>query len=76
LTLRLGTIAAGAQAGIGNVAAGSLFALTQSAAMGGAVAGVVNGAVTGVGAVAVAYEALRGGRQDVGDGKVVRKEED
>jgi hypothetical protein len=40
-------MAATAQAGIGNVAAGSLFATGQSAAMGGAVSSVV----TSVGAV-------------------------
>ncbi|KAG6892963.1 hypothetical protein C0992_011715 [Termitomyces sp. T32_za158] len=32
----MGTIAAGIQAGLGNVAAGSAFALAQSIAMGGA----------------------------------------
>ena len=47
----LGTFAAAAQAGIGNVVAGSLFATVQSAAMGGAIpalAYVVGGAVTGL----------------------------
>jgi hypothetical protein len=42
----VGSIAAGLQAGIGNVAAGSLFAAAQSVAMGGA----LSGAVTAVGA--------------------------
>ena len=47
----LGTLAAGIQSGIGNVAAGSLFASVQGAAMGAGipvVAQVVGGAVTGV----------------------------
>ncbi|KAH9980658.1 hypothetical protein BJV74DRAFT_953048 [Russula compacta] len=38
-----GSIAAGMQAGIGNVAAGSLFAIAQSVAMGGAVPGKPSG---------------------------------
>jgi len=51
-----GSIAAGLQAGIGNVAAGSLFAMAQSAAMGGAVSSVVTaaGALGGGGAAAAA----------------------
>jgi len=47
----LGTLAAGIQSGIGNVAAGSLFATVQGAAMGAGtpvVAQAVGGAVTGV----------------------------
>jgi hypothetical protein len=40
----LGSIAAGMQAGIGNVVAGSLFAAAQSVAMGGAVPAVVSAA--------------------------------
>ncbi|KAI1135340.1 hypothetical protein F5Y05DRAFT_416327 [Hypoxylon sp. FL0543] len=40
-----GSLAAGAQAGIGNVAAGSLFATLQSAGMAGYGAAIVNGVV-------------------------------
>ena len=58
LSLRpLGTLAAGIQSGIGNVAAGSLFAGAQGAAMGAGlpvVANVVGGAVTGVVGLAAA----------------------
>jgi hypothetical protein len=43
-------MAAAAQAGIGNVAAGSLFATVQSVAMGGAMAGTVSTAASAVGA--------------------------
>lgn len=49
----LGTMAAGMQAGIGNVVAGSLFATAQSVAMGGAVPGLVS-AAGGMGAGAAA----------------------
>ena len=45
----IGSIAAGLQAGIGNVAAGSLFAAAQSMAMGGGIPAVVS-AVGGLGA--------------------------
>ena len=47
----LGTLAAGIQSGIGNVAAGSLFATAQGAAMGAGtpvVAQVIGGVVTGI----------------------------
>ena len=47
LTL-LGSSAAGIQAGIGNVAAGSLFAILQSAGAGGAGASILGGTVFGV----------------------------
>lgn len=59
LDLCTGTAAAGIQAGIGNVAAGSLFAMVQSFAMGGAAAvavGTVGTVLVGgaaVGAVAL-----------------------
>ena len=46
-----GSAAAGMQAGIGNVVAGSAFAVLQSAAAGGAGAAVVNGVVGGTAAV-------------------------
>ncbi|KAI9465363.1 hypothetical protein BJY52DRAFT_1221020 [Lactarius psammicola] len=46
-----GTMAAGIQAGIGNVVAGSLFATAQSVAMGGAIPAVVSAAGAGLGAV-------------------------
>lgn len=49
----IGSIAAGLQAGIGNVAAGSLFAAAQSIAMGGGVPAAVS-AVGGMGAGAAA----------------------
>lgn len=45
----IGSLAAGFQAGIGNVVAGSAFAMAQSATMGGAVAGTVNAAFVGAG---------------------------
>lgn len=41
----IGSAAAGMQAGIGNVAAGSVFAICQSAAAGGSAATMVNGVV-------------------------------
>lgn len=53
----LGTLAAGLQAGIGNVAAGSLFATVQGTAMGAGIpvfAQVVGGAVTGAVGLVVA----------------------
>jgi hypothetical protein len=49
----LGSIAAGMQAGIGNVVVGSLFATAQSVAMGGAVPAAVS-AAGGMGAGAAA----------------------
>ncbi|KAF2654039.1 hypothetical protein K491DRAFT_694121 [Lophiostoma macrostomum CBS 122681] len=54
LTTASGSAAATAQAGIGNVAAGSVFAFFQSAAAGGAATAVVNGLVGGTAAVAAA----------------------
>ncbi|ORY68697.1 uncharacterized protein BCR38DRAFT_482188 [Pseudomassariella vexata] len=53
-----GTFAAMAQAGIGNVAAGSLFATLQSAGMGGAGAAMVQtlGAATGFGGALTAWK--------------------
>ena len=45
----IGSIAAGMQAGIGNVVAGSLFATAQSVAMGGGVPAVIS-AIGGMGA--------------------------
>lgn len=56
----LGTLAAGIQSSIGNVAAGSLFATAQSVAMGGGIpilwtiCGGVVGAVVGAVGMAVA----------------------
>jgi len=47
LTCLIGSTAAGAQAGIGSVAAGSTFAVLQSAAAGGAGAILVNGIAAG-----------------------------
>lgn len=49
-----GTLAAGAQAGVGNIAAGGIFATIQSAAMGGYGVAAVAGAVQGLGAGVVA----------------------
>ncbi|KAL7926146.1 bacterial low temperature requirement A domain-containing protein [Trichoderma austrokoningii] len=61
------SIASAVQAGIGNVAAGSLFATIQSAAMGGygvaAMAGsaqAVGGAVAGAGGISTAWTWLKG----------------
>ena len=57
LTHHIGTIVAGLQAGIGNVAVGSLSAAAQSVAMGGTISGVVTAigtAMGGTGAAAVA----------------------
>ena len=48
----VGTLAAGAQAGIGNVVAGSVFATAQSVAMGGALPGVITAAGAGIAGVA------------------------
>jgi len=53
----LGTFAAALQAGIGNVAAGSLFAAAQAATMGGGIPvlfSIIGGVVTGVLGVAAA----------------------
>ncbi|KAI0289368.1 hypothetical protein BC826DRAFT_1032338 [Russula brevipes] len=52
-----GSLAAGWQASIGSVAAGSVFSTIQSVAMGGAIPTVVNaiGAVAAVGASAAVY---------------------
>jgi hypothetical protein len=63
LTQHIGSIAAGLQAGIGNVAAGSLFAAAQSVAMGGMLTGVLTGVGTafggaGAGAAAAAVAVL------------------
>lgn len=49
-----GTVAAGVQSWIGNVAGGSLFATFQSAAMGGSGAAAVAGAAQGAGATVAA----------------------
>ncbi|KAH9067535.1 hypothetical protein EDB87DRAFT_3643 [Lactarius vividus] len=48
-----GTMAAGIQAGIGNVAAGSLFATAQSVAMGGAIPSIITAIGAGLGGVVV-----------------------
>ena len=53
----VGTLAAGIQSTIGNVAAGSLFATAQATAMGAGIpvlANAIGGAVTGVVGVAIA----------------------
>ncbi|KAH8980744.1 hypothetical protein EDB86DRAFT_2978724 [Lactarius hatsudake] len=49
-----GSIAAGIQAGIGNVAAGSLFATAQSVAMRGALSGVITAVGTAIGGICAA----------------------
>ena len=59
-----GSIAAGLQAGIGNVAAGSLFAMAQGVAMGGAIPAVFTAFGAGVGAAAAA--AAGAGTDDAG----------
>jgi hypothetical protein len=62
-----GTAAAGIQAGIGNVAAGSLFATATSAGMGGAGWVVLCGVVQGVGAaIGVAGGAAAAARRGLG----------
>jgi Interferon-induced 6-16 family len=62
-----GSIAAGWQASIGTVVAGSLFAFLQSAAMGGAAMGLFLGigAFGGVIAVALGLASLKGMRQNI-----------
>lgn len=52
-----GSIAAGLQAGIGNVAVGSAFAAAQSVAMGGTLSGVVTAVGTTIGGVGAAAAA-------------------
>jgi hypothetical protein len=52
----VGSIAAGVQAAIRNVTAESAFAVTQSAAMGGAAGGVVNVVIAGAGVGAAATQ--------------------
>jgi len=47
----LGSMAAGIQAGIGSVAAGSVFAVAPSVAMGGAISAVVTAIVAGIAGV-------------------------
>ena len=59
LSFPIGSLAAGAQSGIGSVAAGSLFAGAQGAAMGAAIPAsihAIGGAITGVvGAIIAAF---------------------
>ena len=62
----IGTLAAVIQSGIGNVAAGSLFATAQSVAMGGAIPTVVTAIGAGVGS-AVGALASSGDNDDRGD---------
>jgi hypothetical protein len=78
-----GTIAAAAQSGIGNVVAGSTFAVLQSAAAGGAGAILVNGVAAGtVTAVAIAatapvlIKAMQEGKEEVTVDDVTYKIED
>ena len=52
------TIAAGLQARIGNVALGSLFAASQSVAMGGAISGAVTAVGTAMGDAGAAAAAV------------------
>jgi hypothetical protein len=54
-----GSLAAGAQAGIGNVAAGSTFAFLQSAGAGGAALATVNGVVQGAGLTTAGVAAVK-----------------
>jgi hypothetical protein len=63
LIRNLGTVAAAAQSGIGNVAAGSAFAIFQSAGAGGAGLAIVNGAVQGVGVAIAAAGGIWTGKQ-------------
>ncbi|KAK3307397.1 uncharacterized protein B0T15DRAFT_177131 [Chaetomium strumarium] len=64
-----GSVAAGIQSWMGNVAAGSWFAVCQSAGAGGAGAAVVNGAAQVAGAVVGA--AVAGGNHVLGKTKKV-----
>ncbi len=48
-TMKSGSIAAAIQSGIGNVAAGSAFAVVQSIAMGGSLASLAYGAAGAIG---------------------------
>ena len=63
LMLAIGTLAAAIQAGMGNVAAGSAFAVAQSVAMGGALpaVGYVSAAAIGAGLGGAAGQAHGGG---------------
>lgn len=54
LTCFIGSAAAGIQAGIGNIAAGSAFAVFQSAGAGGAGLLIINGIVQGIAGVGFA----------------------
>jgi hypothetical protein len=62
----LGTVAAGIQAGIGNVAVGSAFAAAQSIAMGGAIPTVISAVSAGLGAGIGARAAGSGGSDAAG----------
>ena len=66
-----GSLAAGVQAGIGNVAAGSTFAFLQSAGAGGAALGAVNGVIQGAGLAVAGGAAAAGvmgqGKNDTSD---------
>ena len=53
LTILIASIAAGVQSVIGNVAAGSTFAILQSAGAGGAGTVIVNGVVQGISGIAL-----------------------
>lgn len=68
LDVSSGSIAAGIQATIGNVAAGGLFAIFQSAGMAGYDAGIVNGGVQIAGVVAAAAAAAVTGLKEPEDG--------
>jgi uncharacterized protein (AIM24 family) len=78
-----GSTAAAAQAGIGSVAAGSTFAVLQSAAAGGAGAVLINGiaagTATGVAIAATApglIKAMKEGEKEVTIDDVIYKIED
>lgn len=62
-----GSIAAGIQSGIGNVAAGSVFAFFQGAGAGGAALAAVNGVVQGAGLVAAGAAAAKAVSSEGGD---------
>lgn len=66
IILHIGSLAASIQSGIGNVVAGSLFATSQSVAMGGAIPTVVSAMGAGVGTV---VGAMARGDGDESDGE-------
>lgn len=67
--MEVGSLAAGIQAGIGNVAAGSVFAGLTSAGAGGAALGVAQGVGAGVAAAVAGGSAYVRGKSNGTDTK-------